>query len=212
MARTIDYYNNDAEFIARRMDGLDVSHLVDRFVGSLAQRGKGLRVLELGTGSGRDAARILAAGCDLLTCDGSAGMLQAAEGLHPELAGRTRELMLAPDEAGLIRLPFADASFDGIYSVATIMHIEREYLASLFEELARVLMPGGLLAYSVNTARNELDAAGTDPHRRHFTVLSLEGWEALHTRVGLVTELADEAPDAAGRPGIRWGSFHARKP
>ena len=132
-------------------------------------------------------------------------MISEALGFHPELAGR----MVHHELPGV--LPFEEASFDIVTSMAVIMHLEEADLSPLFGEIFRVTRLGGLVAYSVNTARSGLDADGNDPEGRHFTCLSREKWEGIHTDAGLTTIASWESEDVRGRSGIRWATFICRK-
>jgi dolichol-phosphate mannosyltransferase len=45
--------------------------------------------------------------------------------------------------ADILKLPFADGSFDGAYNLGVVEHFEGDELKTLFKELARVTKPGG---------------------------------------------------------------------
>lgn len=202
MNPTLGFYDSHAEEATASYERVDFSRLVDRFAATL---GASVRVLDLGCGSGRDAARMLARGYDVVTADGSEAMLAEATALHPELAGRTARVVLPGP------LPFERDAFDGAMSWAVIMHVAEPELAGVFGELARVVRPGGVLGYSVNTERAGLDADGTDARGRHFTCLPAAGWERLHEAAGFTTMEREETDDITGRSGIRWVSFFARR-
>jgi SAM-dependent methyltransferase len=104
--------------------------------------------------------RLLHLGCGLLAppewvnVDGS---LNAWLAQHPVLRRAARTLRLIPRRAldvpwprniriaNLTRgLPFADASFDAVYSSHTIEHLTRAEALSLLKEAWRVLRPGGI--------------------------------------------------------------------
>jgi len=91
----------------------------------------GLRVLDLGCGKGRFAARLSDAGASVVGLDLSAAMLAAARGLD-----RVR--------ASARRLPFADSAFHAVVAVEVFEHLTD--LDSVLAEARRVLRPGGLLA------------------------------------------------------------------
>ena len=95
------------------------------------------RALDVGTGTGA-AAFILASRwpeVEVVGVDLAAGMLDEARRKTPaELAGRVRF-----EEADAERLPFADASFD----LVTLSN-----MIPFFDELARVLRPGGAIVFA----------------------------------------------------------------
>ncbi len=88
------------------------------------------RLLDLGVGTGLVAAGLLQRGFHVIGADISHLMLQRA-------ATRTRLLVRA--DAAL--LPFADASFDAVYSV-WLLHLVPD-VGAVLREVARVLRPGG---------------------------------------------------------------------
>jgi SAM-dependent methyltransferase len=94
-------------------------------------------VLDVGTGTGA-AALIVAERfpeAQIVGVDLAGGMLaEARRKIPPELAGRVRF-----EEADAERLPFADASFD-LVTLANMI--------PFFDELARVLAPGGSIVFA----------------------------------------------------------------
>ena len=198
MSRTLDFYDRQAGEMSAAYERVDFSRVVDRFVAAISP---GCRVLELGCGSGRDAARLLTLGFDVLAVDGSVGMLARAQTLHPELKGRVSRVELPG------ALPVDTASIDAVMAWAMVMHLGRDQLPALFAEVARIVRPGGVFAYSVNTERSGRDADDRDASGRRFTCLPATEWERLHAEVGLRTLWSEQADDITGRPGIRWATF-----
>lgn len=95
----------------------------------------GLRVLDLGTGTGRHALWLAGRGAEVTALDFSEGMLRQARA-RPN-AERVRFLqhdLHAP-------LPFADGSFDCVVSGLVLEHLAT--LDLFFAEAHRVLRPGG---------------------------------------------------------------------
>ena len=132
-------------------------------------------------------------------------MLREAARYHPELTDH----LLHHELPG--RLPFGDAGFDIVTSMAVIMHMAPAELPGLFRDMGRVIRRGGIVAYSVNTHRAGLDERGTDAKGRHFTCLPADEWEQLHREAGLRTRSSWENEDITGRPGIRWVTFVCEK-
>jgi tRNA (cmo5U34)-methyltransferase len=91
------------------------------------------RLLELGTGTGETARRVLERhpGASLVGVDASAGMLAAAE-----LPGA--DLRVARLEDALPAGPF-----DLVFSVLAVHHLDGPAKAGLFRRIAAVLAPGG---------------------------------------------------------------------
>lgn len=192
---TLAYYETNAAGITADYEAVDLSVTLERIVRRLPAAA---RVLELGAGSGRDAALLLRRGFEVTALDGSQAMAERAASLHPELAGRIRVHRLpAP-------LPFADAAFDAVLSLATLMHLPAAAIADVLTECRRVLCPGGTLAVSVPTERPGLDEAGRDDRGRHFTVMDADAWAAAIRDTGFEAVEEWSSADAAGRGGIRW--------
>ena len=94
--------------------------------------GTGGRILEIGIGTGRIAAPVVAHGCTVVGFDVSPGMLHGA-------AHRGLDALLVAD---MMAMPFTDASFDATLAVHVLHHASdwREVL----RESVRVLRDGGL--------------------------------------------------------------------
>lgn len=98
----------------------------------------GMRVLELGCGTGEYTSRLAPGGMDLVALDLSSDLLQLA---------RERSL---PDTVEFVRgdaeqLPFPDGCFDAVTGNAVLHHLRLEPALS---EIVRVLAPGGVCAFS----------------------------------------------------------------
>jgi len=199
MTRTLEYYDRNADTVAAAYERIEAAGFVAAFAAKLEPDA---RVLEVGCGTGRDAAALCRLGFDVRAVDGSRAMLREAERLHPQLRGRTHRVVLP---AGL---PFADGFFHAAAAWAVIMHLERGELPAVYSEIARVTAPGGRFAYSVNTERAGLDRDGYEVNGRHFTCLPATEWEALHREAGFSTVGLEQTDDLVGRPGIRWATFH----
>ena len=93
------------------------------------------RLLELGTGTGESALRVLARhpGASLVGIDESADMLRVA---GQRLPGADLRVARLQD-------PLPDAPFDLVFSVLAIHHLDGPGKADLFTRVAAVLSPGG---------------------------------------------------------------------
>ena len=107
--------------------------LEDRFVAGLSG---GAVVADLGCGPAHDGRRLAGRGLQVLGIDLSAGMLDVA-GEH--LGGRLVQ-------ADLRALPVASHRLDGIWSVASLLHVPEHDTTTVLAEFTRVLAPSGSLA------------------------------------------------------------------
>lgn len=108
---------------------------------------RGRRVLEVGVGAGTDHLRFARAGAVCAGVDLSEASVQTA---HRRLAaeGLTSDLRVADAE----HLPFADASFDCVYSWGVIHHTPDTAQAA--REILRVLRPAGRFCVMVYNRRS----------------------------------------------------------
>lgn len=102
---------------------------------------RGLRILDVGCGTGRHTVRLARAGAHVTGVDFSEGMLAKA---RAKLIALPAELV-QHDVTG--RLPFDDAAFDRVVCGLVIDHIPN--LSAFFSELARVCRPDGRIVVSV---------------------------------------------------------------
>ena len=117
------------------------------------------RILELGSGQGRDTLGFLRAGFEIDALDYAAEALaQVGEMAGVELASRLRTTVHDIRDP----LPFADNSFDACYSHMLFnMALGTDELVKLAAEVCRVLRPGGPCVYTVRHTEDAHFGAGT---------------------------------------------------
>lgn len=128
----------------------------DRWVlGEIARAASG-PVADIGCGPGQTTAVLAEGGADVTGLDLSPGMVAAAEELHPGLS------FAVGDFTRLLRPPRAPA-WTAITAWYAFVHLAGSELAPLIAGLARVLAPGGILAFCVhigNEVRHTDDLCG----------------------------------------------------
>jgi SAM-dependent methyltransferase len=112
---------------------------------------RGLRVLDAGCGMGRFAEFCADAGADVHAVDLSSAVEAAARNL-----GHRANLSFY--QADIMNLPFADGSFDAIYSLGVLHHTTNTRRA--FLSLIRLLKPGGRIAIWVYSTKLRLMFGG----------------------------------------------------
>ena len=104
-------------------------------------------VLELGCGTGHDAARLAGEGYAVTAVD-----------LSEEAIGRARDrygALVRFQVADIARpLPFPDASFDAVMSNVALHMFPDGITRALFAQIGRVVRPGGRFAFHVNSLQD----------------------------------------------------------
>jgi ubiquinone/menaquinone biosynthesis C-methylase UbiE len=111
-----------------------------------AELADGLRVLEIGCGTGNVAVRVKRAdpGADVVGIDPDPLALARAQRKARGLSGIRFERAYAQE------LPFADGEFDRVLSSMMLHHLDDDVKAGAAAEIHRVLRPGGTLQSSTS--------------------------------------------------------------
>lgn len=195
--RTATYYTQFAAEIAERYDALDVE------MNKILRRAfdAGMRVLDVGAGSGRDAALLLDMGCDAYGVEPCDELRRLAETRHPSLTGR-----LAGGSLPHLGQPFGGA-FDGVLCSAVLMHLPKAEILDAAIALRKVLKANGKLVLSVPLERPDLDAQHRDHKGRLFTPLLPDYLQLLFERIGFRLLEKWESSDSLGREAHSWCTF-----
>jgi SAM-dependent methyltransferase len=157
-------------------------------------------IMDVGAGSGRDAAWLASLGHELLAVEPSTTMRAEATRLHPE--GNIRWLGdRLPDMAGPTR---AGLSADAILLSAVWMHVRPTDRPRAFRKLVSLLRPSGLLAITLRD--------GPADFGRNMHPVSLPELERLAADHGLVVVRVHRQADLQGRPDVSWTCVALRLP
>ncbi|MEV3951043.1 class I SAM-dependent methyltransferase [Streptomyces halstedii] len=180
---------------------------------------KGLRVLDLGSGLGRHAARLAALGADVTAVDASPAQHQRAVTRYADTTPGLR--LVCADAVAHLR---DGEPYDLIYSVCSMPYLSPDRLLPV---LAEALVPGGRLLFSAL----HTNSAGTGPssglvarpeilrlpgtteeHQVMMWTLAPELWEDLLVQHGLRLETVTtvDSPDPSNHVSYRL--FAARRP
>jgi len=176
-------------------------YTLEPFIPEFAQfaGSRGLRVLEVGVGMGADYLEWLKAGAIASGVDLSQASLNIAR-YRAEAYGFTPDLQLADAE----QLPFADETFDVVYSYGVMHHSPNT--AQCIKEALRVLKPGGQarimvyhhpsmtglllwLRYGVGrkslrrAVYDHLESPGTKSYTPAEACVLMDGFENIQTKV-----------------------------
>ena len=162
--------------------------------------GAGLLALDVGAGSGRDAAWLAALGYEVIAAERAAAMLTEARRRHPDPRIRWIDDRL-PDLHEILRLGLA---FDLILLSAVWMHVQPAARVRAFRKLATLLKPGGVILMSLRTGPSE-------PGRIMWPAPPGE-IEALARAHGLAVLCTKSSSDQLDRPDEQWTAMCLRLP
>ncbi|UIK05926.1 class I SAM-dependent methyltransferase [Neorhizobium galegae] len=147
---------------------------LDSFLSKLAP---GAAILELGCGSGRDSAVMIARGFDATPTDGT-----------PEMAEEAARHLGRP--VGVLRFGEIDAvsAFDGIWANACLLHAPRAELGGILGRIHKALRPGGVFYASFKAG----EAEGYDGLGRYYNYPSKAWLSAAYGGVAWTSVDIDE--------------------
>lgn len=158
------------------------------------------RVLDIGAGTGRDAAALAQRGHRVTAVEPTMDLRQFGERHHASLPIEWIDDGL-PD---LFRLADRNGTYDLVYLTAVWMHLDAAERAAAMMRVAALLAPNGLVILS-------LRHGPVPPGRRMFDV-SGEETIALAGLHGLVPVFQDLRGDMMGRSNVRWTILALSKP
>lgn len=150
-ADPISFYDSNA--VAYAADG----GVNPRLAAFMSMVPKGGRILELGTGSGRDARVMIDAGFAVDATDGSRELANLAS----NYLGQTVRVMRFEELS-------AQRAYDGIYASASLLHVPRADFPSIVSKIHAALVPKGVVWASFKSGSSE----GIDSFGRYYNYLS----------------------------------------
>lgn len=192
--RTLAFYACEAPDYHARSTGR-INHDLPRFLDRLAQ---GASILELGCGSGRDAAYMESRGFSVTATDGVAAMAALAE----QRLGRPIKVMRFEELAAV-------EEYGAVYASYSLLHVPRAGLRDVLARIWRALGPGGWHMATYKSGGQE----GRDALDRYFNYLSADQARTYYAQAGdwmslELTEGEGEGYDGRISP---WVNVLARK-
>jgi SAM-dependent methyltransferase len=157
-------------------------------------------VLDIGAGTGRDAAWLAGLGHDVVAVEPAPGMRTEAQQLHANPRIRWLDDQL-PDLGTVGRLGI---SFDLVMLNAVWQHVAPPDRERAFRKMAKLVKSGGLLAITLRH--------GPVPDDRVMHDVSVDEVERLARNHGFAVEKIDHAADQGGRVGVTWTGVALRLP
>ncbi|KAA2236714.1 class I SAM-dependent methyltransferase [Salinarimonas soli] len=158
------------------------------------------RVLDIGAGTGRDAAALALRGHAVTAVEPTQELREHGQSLHAAAGIRWVDDGL-PD---LAEVEADRGGFDLILLTAVWMHLDEPERARGMRRVAELLAPGGLVVLSLRH--------GPVPAGRRMFDVSGDETQALAARNGLAAVGRVERDDALGRDDVRWTFLALKAP
>lgn len=155
-ASTIQFYRENAERYAERHNGVspNLVALRNQFVSALPA---GAKVIDLGAGPGRDAVYFEEQGFEVIAIEPAEELARIAES---RINGQVLRILAQ-------ELSY-NAEIDGIWAMASLIHVPPEELPGVFRRMARALKPGGEVHMSFTVGVGHPDQPEIEPKGRYF--------------------------------------------
>ena len=201
---TVQSYNMAAADYAAEAAAMPewVATEIDAFVAGLGGSG---RVLEIGSGGGRDALALEQRGISVRRTDVAEGFVELLRqsGFEAHLLDPLTQDLADPQRPGM--------PYDGIWACASLIHVSRQDFGTVLGRLAQATRTGGPLHVSVRDGDGEdvsIEETATAPLRYVETY-----WRerALRSAVAGAGWIVSEVRRYVGRPDDWWLSVRANR-
>lgn len=192
---TLDYYNKNSEEYFNSTLNVDMANTYKEFLKLVPEGGK---ILDLGCGSGRDSMNFMKLGYEVTAVDGSKELAKKASALLGKevIASTFEELELKE-------------KFRGIWACASLLHIKREDLKTVLNNLYNNLEDNGVFYMSFKYGEKEY----VDDKNRYFNCFtdeSIIGFINENTKFNILDLYITE--DKLGRVNeVKWVNLICNK-
>ena len=187
---TVDYYERTAHEYATEISPTPPAPRADALRRLVACLPSGATVLEVGSGTGRDADYVEALGASVRRTDAANAFieLQAEHGKHAEV------LDLLTDELG--------GPYDAVLAMCVLIHVDRARTDAVLHKVATALRPHGAFLVSVR------EGAGEHADACHMTYWRRDEFAARLANAGLRVQWQSRDVDSADET---WLTFLGRR-
>ncbi len=180
--KTIDTYNKMAKEYDEETIGF-WKEFPDTIITKFCEKMEGdKKVLDIGSGPGRDGLLLKERGLDVVCLDASSEMVKLCENKG-----------LDSIEGDFLDLPFEDSTFDGVWSYTSLLHVQKKEMNKALSEVRRVLKKDGIFGLGLIEGNKELyrESSGVG-ELRWFAFYLREEIEKLLEDQGFVVEYFED--------------------
>ena len=159
--KTIVYYDKNAQAWAESNGGFDKKSFWKIWMKKFHKLLPSGKIIEIGSGSGKDAADLIKLGYEYVGTDASTGLMKLAIDRNPNQAFKNIRVQDLAEE-------FDENEFDGFWTAATLLHVSREEIEEVLDIIHRVVKDKGVGFISVKEGEGEKE----DETGRLFTYYS----------------------------------------
>lgn len=190
--QTLAYYNQNAEaWAAKRKKTTEPSFWHQEYQELKALKSSG-KLLEIGSGSGREAIEFMNLGYEYVGIDNAENLLRIAQQTNPSIQFH---------HASVYDLPFEAKTFDAFSSWALLPHVPKHRLPDALSSIKRVLKPGGVGFLGMREGTGERQEPETG---RWFSYYSSDELGQILCAQGFQIEKNGKKPS---RPDLIWLTF-----
>lgn len=188
------WYDRHTQSYIQRTESVDLAYLREWFLRHVAAGG---RILDAGCGSGRDSVAFERLGYDVVPMDASIEMVK-----HVSQLLEKRALHRRHQEVDFVE------EFDGVWSMASLLHVPHAELPGVLRKYRTALVPGGALFASFKHGEGE--------HYRDERLFANQNEESFRKVIAKVPGLSlmETGIDPDRRPGRQdeqWFSVLCRR-
>lgn len=173
--KTLNYYDEHAKEWAEAHHGFDEESFWKDWMEKLHKLLPNGKVLEIGSGSGKDASNLLRLGYEYIGTDASKGLLEVAKRRSPNGVFKNIRVQDLKDN-------FNENEFDGFWTAATLLHVPKDEIDQSLQNIHFVVRDGGIGFISVKQGEGESEDVETG---RLFSYYSQDEFTDVLKRNGL---------------------------
>ena len=193
----ISNYNQEADRLVHQYESISFEELNQQTISLLPS--SPCQVLDVGAGSGRDAAWFADQGYQVTAVEPAVELLKRAKIIHPSLKISWYEDSLPQ----LLLVKTLSNSFDLIWLSAVWMHLPQSDRPAAFANLDALLNHAGRMMFTLRH--------GPAPQGREFHPVSVEEILSLAANHNMKSVLVAETADSFQRPEISWHTVMLEK-